>query len=246
MIKKEVEEQAKFVEGAIMPDGSNTQSKGGKIVRDHSEHESEHGMREHTGLVGLRVFGERPRLKTPAEIVELAKATEFFEEGSIEESHEGGSVEYVPSPLVEDAIVAAFTEGLLGYKFIINGAPPRHLQELEPDTTYYTYIDFVEGPDFQEGRWIGRVVDEDARNFCLIVGVEIKEEIHYHLDEESMKAHRRPQISSHGIVPLGDADEPVLGTTAGPRMWKEHSGGWKAYKSHGCVTTTTCLPEVVA
>jgi hypothetical protein len=217
-------------------------------VRDHSEHESEHGMREHTGLVGLRVFGERPRLKTPAEIVERAKETEFFEEGSIEETHEGGSVEYVPPPLVHNAIADAFTVGLLGYKFTIKGAPPRHLQELESDTTYYTFIDFVEGPDFQEGRWIGRVVDEGARSFCLIMGVELKEEIHYHLDQDLIEAHSRPTISSHGVAPLDEDTGQVLGIPAGERRWKDHSGSWEAVgnPATGCRRLVTCMPEVIA
>ena len=209
-------------------------------MQDHSEHESGQRMRRHTGLVGLMVVGERPRLKTPAEIVELAKATEFFEEGSIERRYESGSIEYVPPPVVQNATGAAFMEGLIGHKFTIKDAPPIGMRELNPDT-YYTFIDFIEGPDFEQGRWIGRVVDQGARFSCVITGVEVKQTIQFHPlhgeDEDLTHEHSRPSISTHGIGKEG--------TILGEVPWIDYNAGWAKY-GVGCISTVFCVPEVVS
>jgi hypothetical protein len=207
-------------------------------VQDHSEHESGQRMRRHTGLVGLMVVGERPRLKTPAEIVELAQATEFFQEESIERRYQSGSIEYVPPPVVQNATDAAFFEGLIGPKFTIKDAPPKGMTDLNPDT-YYTFIDFIEGPDFEQGRWIGRVVDEGARFSCVITGVEVKQTIQFHPaqgDADLTLEHSRPSISTHGIGKAGTTRQEV--------NWIDYNAGWMAY-GVGCISTTFCVPEVL-
>ena len=107
--------------------------------------------------------------------METATATEFFEEGHLTRDHEGGYIDFVAPMHSPDPILEALTEGRLLYKFTIHGsAPPRGaFSSLNPGT-YFVYADFVEGPDFDEGRWIARVVDEEGEVISVIQGVEFK------------------------------------------------------------------------
>jgi hypothetical protein len=216
-------------------------------VQDHAQHESEQRVRRHTGLVDLVVVGERPRPKTPAEIVELAEATEFFEEGKIESRYEGGSIEFVPAlvPEGQNAIGLALMEGMVSYKITIKDAPPREfLQQLGPGT-YYIFIDFVEGPDFEKGRWIARVVDEGARFSWLILSVEISQVVNFHPDRPDLThEHRRPRISIHGAAPLDDTGT-VYETAAGGPRWVDGST-WESTGGSGCLTTLSCIGLVIA
>ena len=64
----------------------------------------------------------------------------------------------MPRTLVSDAIAEALAHGLLLYKIRIGDDPPRMFRDLDPGE-YYVQLDFIEGPDFQEGRWLGRIVN---------------------------------------------------------------------------------------
>src|SRR5215213_2526845 len=175
------------------------------LMTDHSEHghtQTQRRVRRHTGVVGLILTGERSLPKRGVEIVETARATEFFEEGQLRRDHEGGYIDFVAPMHSPDPILEALTEGRLLYKFTIRGsAPPRGaaFSSLTPGT-YFVYADFVEGPDFDEGRWVARVVDEEGEVVSVIQGVEFKLVTYFeHIDEQEAEAHRRPEIHVHGL-----------------------------------------------
>jgi hypothetical protein len=183
--------------------------------------------------------GERPRAKSTAEIAELAEATDFYEEGSVERSYEGGSIKYVPPRWAEGAIGKAFMDGLVGAKFTIRGAAPAHFPQLITPGTYYTFLDFVEGGDGEQGRWIARVVDDDASISCMITGAEVSQEFAFHPGQDLSSEHSRPSISFHGVAP---SDEPWA--TIANQPWAHLTGDWHEYAT-GCVTAHVCIPEVL-
>jgi hypothetical protein len=205
----------------------------------------EQDVRRHTGSVGLLVSGRRPEPKGGAEIAAIGREVEFFEEGSVEREYRGasgeaGSIRLVPRTLVPNATYKALMVGLLLYKFTITGTPPRELQRLDPDSTYYTFLDFIEGPDFEEGRWIARIVDGEGNIRYVCLGCEVKELIRYHVDHRP--EHARPSIYIHGL----GLSEDAFGDTA----LEEDSGGWDVHDidwsdfGPGCKTTSVCLPGV--
>jgi hypothetical protein len=200
-------------------------------MTEHSELHREHGFRHHTGAVGLIFHGERPQPKSSAQILEIAKTTEFFEEGSFKAEYAGGTIEYVPRTLVPDAIGEALARGLLLYKFRIGDDPPRMFRDLDPGE-YYVYLDFIEGPDFQDGRWVGRIVNSLGGHECWVTGVEAKQISYFHLDVR--EDHSKPQIGLHGLG--------VKGTLAAGIYWIDNSVEWVQW-GIGCKTTTVCVPQ---
>jgi hypothetical protein len=111
-------------------------------------------IRRHTGAIGLVLEGDRPLPKETSEILAVARAANFYEDGAITREYEGGSIQYVPTMLSSNAVVETIMEGRLLYRFTITGDPPVEFQALT-EGTYMTYVDFIEGPDVDEGRWIG-------------------------------------------------------------------------------------------
>jgi hypothetical protein len=169
-------------------------------MTEHSELHREHRFRHHTGAVGLIFHGERPQPKSSAQILETAHTTEFFEEGRFRAEYAGGTIEYVPRTLVSDAIAEALAHGLLLYKFRIGDDPPRKFRDLDPGE-YYVHLDFIEGPDFQEGRWLGRIVNGLGGLECWVTGVEVKQINYFHLDVR--EDHSKPQIEIQGLAAEG-------------------------------------------
>jgi hypothetical protein len=208
----------------------------------YSEHEQTYQTRRHTNAIGLIVEGDRPGPKSGTEILDIATSTEFFEEASLETEYDAdSSVTYIPSTLVSNPAHKALMEGLPLYRFTIAGTPPEHLRRLDPGT-YFTFLDFIEGPDYQEGRWIVRLVDEAGRPMCVLIGVEVKEIVHFHVDDRGREEHSRPQINRHGI-----SDRPIHGAsddTNGDETpaWVDVTVGWEGFGA-GCVRTVVCIPE---
>ena len=175
-------------------------------MTEHSELHREHRFRHHTGAVGLIFHGERPQPKSSTEILETAHTTEFFEEGRFRAEYAGGIIEYMPRTLVSDAIAEALARELLLYKFHIGDDPPRKFRDLDPGE-YYVHLDFIEGPDFQEGRWVGRIVNGFGGLECLVTGVEAKQISHFHLDVR--EDHSKPQIEIQGLAAEGSSAQHI-------------------------------------
>ena len=154
--------------------------------------------RNHTGAVALFVKGERPALTSGADILEIAQATTFYEAGRHRTDYEGGSVERVPRDATPDPIITALLEGLLLFKLTITGTPEGAFQPLGPGT-YYQFVDFVEGQEDEEGRWIGRIVDTQGQVRCLVLGITVKQIALLNPDDPEWEAYRTPSIREHDI-----------------------------------------------
>lgn len=210
-------------------------------------HREEYSFRHYTGAVGLIFLGERPRPKSGEEIRDIASKTEFFEEGRFRAYYEGGTIEYMPRTLVPDAISEALARGLLLYKFQIGDDPPSPFRSLDPGE-YYTYVDFIEGPDFKQGRWVGRIVNSLGRVACTVVGIEAKQLNDFHMDHR--EDHSKPQIDIHGLAAEGSPAEQAAaeGGFAAAINWVDVLMGWKAYNdtptgSVGCRKDIICIPQ---
>jgi hypothetical protein len=215
-------------------------TEGRSVVTDHSELHREHGFRHHTGAVGLIFHGERPQPKSSAQILEIAKATEFFEEGTFKAEYAGGTIEYVPRTFVPDAIGEALVRGLLLYKFRINDDPPRMFRDLDPGE-YYVYMDFIEGPDFQDGRWVGRVVNGLGGLECWVTGVEVKQLGDFHLDIH--EDHSKPQIEIHGLAAEGSSAQQIVEEAPAVGIaWNHTQVSWIPV-GVGCYKTIVCMPQ---
>lgn len=214
-------------------------------MTDYSESHHEH-HRHHTGAVGLIFLGERPRPKSGVEIRDTARKTEFFEEGRFRAYYQGGTIEYVPRTLASDGISEALWRGLLLYKFRIGDDPPSPFRSLDPGE-FYVYLDFIEGPDFQEGRWIGRIVNSAGDVRCAVLGVEAKQLGHFHMDRGDLREdHSKPQIDIHGLAPEGSP----AGQTAAEESfaaninWVDVLISWKEYDGGaGCRKDLVCVPQ---
>ena len=214
----------------------------------HTEHAVTESIRRHTGAVSLIVSGERPAPKAGAEILETARATEFYEDGHLTREYEGGSIEYVPTALTPNALSETLAQGRLLYRFTIYGTPPKQLGSLASGT-YYTYVDFIEGPDFDEGRWIGRIVDEEGKVVGIVPGVEVKQVFSFHIHDQDREAHSRPEMHLHGLG-VGDTEGRLWADTkldfkppTSTGSWQVTSGDWSPHGT-GCMRTFYCTPLV--
>jgi hypothetical protein len=202
-------------------------------------------IRRHTGIVGLLVAGSRPEPKSGQAVLDAARRTDFFEPGRLViETREGGSIECVPHSFEPNGFLKALTEGMLLYRFTITGTPPARLRPLEPGT-YYTFMDFLEGPDAQEGRWIVRIVNTSGQVECVVPGVEVKQLLEFHVEHK--EEHSRPRIETHGIGTFGerleDSGEPDEGGLAAATPgWVERTLTWQDFGA-GCLSTVVCVPE---
>ncbi len=214
-------------------------------MTDHSERHHGHHYRHHTGAVGLIFLGERPRPKSGPEIRDIARTTEFFEEGRFRAYFEGGTIEYVPRTFVSDGISQALAHGLLLYKFEISDDPPSPFHSLDPGE-YYVYLDFIEGPDFQEGRWVGRIVNSVGDVRCTVVGIEAKQVAHFHMDRMDLReVHSKPQIDIHGLIAEGSPAEQSAaeGSFAANITWNDVLISWQQYDDFGCRKDLVCIPQ---
>jgi hypothetical protein len=209
-------------------------------MTDYPGPHSGHHFRHHTGAVGLIFHGERPRPKSSTEILETARTTEFFEEGRFRAEYAGGTIEYVPRTFVSNAIAEALARGLLLYRFHISDDPPRMFRDLDPGE-YYAHLDFIEGPDFQEGRWVARIVNGFGGLECLVLGVEVKQLSHFHLDIQ--EDHSKPQIDIHGLAAEGTpAAQAAEGTLAADPAWSDIQIDWQQV-GVGCRKDIICVPQ---
>ncbi|MGH3146510.1 MAG: hypothetical protein ACRDTR_11985 [Rubrobacter sp.] len=205
-------------------------------MTDSSDYATTWRMRRHTGAVGLMVTGERPAPRTGPEIAELARRTDFFEGGRLTTQHDQGSVEYVPVSFSRNVLAEMFVRGRLIFKFTINGRPPDWLGGLDSGGTYYLYVDFVEGPDYDEGRWVGRIIDEQGTVVGRTTSVEVKQIFYFHIDEQDAEEHNKPKIEIHG---LGAEDVADFFSS----RWHETLSDWHPVSppgGHGCQCTHTC------
>jgi hypothetical protein len=193
-----------------------------------------------TGAVGLIISGERPTPRTGPEILEIARETEFVEEGRIEREYEGGSIEFTPRAMLSNPIATALVEGLLILRVTITGAPPKAYQLLDLGT-YYLYVDFIEGPDDDEGRWVGRMVGGDGGGGtpCLVPGIIFKQRITFSMDAREHEEHSRVRVHMHGFG---------VGETA--RLFGEDDGwivtpvSWEPVGTDSCWHDIVCSPPV--
>jgi hypothetical protein len=200
-------------------------------------HREEYSFRHHTGAVGLIFLGERPRPKSGAEIRDIASKTEFFEEGRFRAQYAGGTIEYMPRTLVSEGIAEALAHGLLLYKFQIGDDPPIMFRSLDPGE-YYTYVDFIEGPDFKQGRWVGRIVNSLGRVACTVVGIEAKQLGDFHMDHR--EDHSKPQIDIHGVAA---EESPAEESFAAAIFWADVQISWTQYDTFGCRKDLVCVPQ---
>ena len=190
-------------------------------------------LEERTGAVRLFLGGERPQLKSGSEILEIAKALDYFDDGRHEETNADGSIVYVPRTFgTTDPHAEAMMVGRTVMKVYVTGTPPQW-PELNSGT-YYVWLDYV------NGRWVGRIVNEQGGVDCTVIGAEVKTILYFGTDLSD--AHKRPTVSTHGL------GLPEEGTTAaeGPVTtlpgWTFTNSGWTDVGGVGCSTTTICMP----
>jgi hypothetical protein len=210
-----------------------------------AEHQSQQRIRRYTGMVGLIFVGERPvSVKTGAAILKLANETYFVEEARHVDEHGGRRYEYVPTPHSPDALIEALTQGRLLCRFTVSGARPNN--DLLPSGTYYTYVDFVESPEFNEARWIARIINDTGQVVRIIPNVEVKQVISFHpTDSHLTEQHSKPRISSHGIAETEVENALLQASVLGSTGWIHSSSGWSALPGGGgCSETHTCQPAI--
>src|SRR6266542_7159082 len=112
----------------------------------HDARPSDGRPRRPSGRIDLVISGQRATaLKSGPDILQTAKSTDFVEKGRHEVTFKGGAVEYVPATFPQHAIAVSIIQGLLVYRFTINGTPPAEWRFLGAGV-FYSYVDFVEGP----------------------------------------------------------------------------------------------------
>jgi hypothetical protein len=211
----------------------------------HSASEAPSGVRRQTGVVGLILDGERPPPISSQEIVQLGSKTEFVDDARFAAEYEGGRVEYVPATLSENAVLETLSQGRLTFRFTIIGEPPDELRSLKAGT-YYNYVDFVEGPDFDEGRWVARVIDANGELVGFVPGVEVKQVASFHIDEGEREHHKKPEMHMHGLG-AGPATQIITGfkPPTSTDKWIVTSGDWTPFGTSGCLRTFYCEPAPV-
>ena len=193
-----------------------------------------------TGRVELIISGQRDKpLKRGSDILEVAKAAEFHEENHHKVDVAGSSVTYVPAKLPEDAITTTIMEGVVTHKFTITAVPAGYSGPLAVGA-YYCHVDFVEGPDYDEGRWIARIVDETGKVRRVIPGVLVRRIVDLHVDEKERERHAKPSIYVHALA-IG-AEAKLLTGDLEPFMgWTVIDGDWRPHLA-GCARTSYCIP----
>jgi hypothetical protein len=183
-------------------------------------------------------------VKTGAEILALAKKTTFVEEGRCIDDHGNRRYEYVPAPHTPDALLEFLTQGLLVHRVTISGASPS--DGSLPSGTYYTYIDFVESPEFNEARWIARVIDDTGQVVRIVPNVEIKQVFNFQPESGVLsKVHSKPSIVIHGIADASVEKTLFPGAIFDGAGWIHSTSAWSALaSSHGCSQTAYCEPKL--
>ncbi|MFE7607062.1 hypothetical protein [Streptomyces celluloflavus] len=195
--------------------------------------------RNHSDALSLIFAGERPLRKSGEEILEIARSADFYEEGRVVEEYENGSIEYVPRTMSENALFELLSIGRLQYKFKVDGTPVTEHRNLGAGTYYY-YIDFAEGPDFDQGRWIGRIIDENGAEVGVRFGVEIKILLSFHAGDEHMREeHQRPRMHLHGVG-TGAVAESIRAVTGSD--WRESVSDWVSLGGGRCARIVSCDP----
>jgi hypothetical protein len=205
-------------------------------------HDSAPNVRRHTGAVALHILGERPRPRSGKEIIETAAATEFVDEAGVEIADEAGSVRLVPRAMGRSVFPYVLTEGLVVGKLTVGESPPKVYRALDRGD-YYIHLDFVEGPDFDEGRWIVRIVDGQGEVACHALGAEVKQVISFHAPgTHEAEEHSRPRVELHGVA----TKETAEGLAMDGDFWEEMWAAWEPFRTgpgeDGCVWTTICKP----
>ncbi|WIW43926.1 hypothetical protein ML401_20660 [Bradyrhizobium sp. 62B] len=199
--------------------------------------------RRQTGRVDLILEGHRAGLKNGNDILQVAKSTQFYQEGRVKVTLGRGEIEYVPAVFPTNAIGMALIDGIMTHKFTIAGSPPPQWGFLSSGT-FYNHLDFVEGPDFDEGRWLARIVDETGKVRRLTTGAIVRQIIDLHVDEKLAEQHRKPSFHIHALASGAEeqqlaagseGEEPIL------RAWSVTNGDWVP-AGNGCARVQTCTP----
>jgi hypothetical protein len=229
-------------------------------MSEHSVEQAAEGIARHDGLVGLALTGPRPLPMTAGEIVEAARGATFVDECALTDEYEGGRAVYTPREMGEDAVTETIMEGRVVNRISVYENAPPGRPWLQPGT-YFVWVDFVEGPDFNEGRFVGRTVSEDGRVVHVNPRVEMKTVISFHLDEQEREHHARPEMMVHGLGRdevserlfrdfedgdgetwrNGDNNGEAVTLSAGAAGWIVTSGSWRS-RPHGCAKTYYCNP----
>lgn len=210
---------------------------------DHDQSAKIGFARHHTGRVGLIFSGEKTAIRTGPEILEAAKEVRFHEPGLFRVDTGGGSIEYVPAEFTPNAVAETIVNGRILYRMKIAGDPPSHYRSFEPGT-YLFHLDFVEGPEMHDGRWVGRIVDEAGQVRKIVHGVEVKEIVEFHVSDADRDAHSKPSINTHSLALPTDQkllfDEKFVTDGTG---WDYVSGEWEKVGSCCCKRTQYCIPK---
>jgi len=201
--------------------------------------------RRQTGAVSLILTGERALPITGDQILAKAAEIDFTKGAELREDYEGGSIIYQSPPLRTDAIDTAFVEGLVGWQFSISGKPPVGFESLA-EGTYVFFVDFVEGPDWDEPRWVGRVVDSRGTIARMVLGIEMKRVWSFSMSEADHADHGKPAVHTHGIaseaVALKLGEQPGGGQGDTPK-WIVTSLSWKPVGTKSCLHEALCVPK---
>ena len=137
----------------------------------------------------------------------------------------------------ERALTVSLIDGLLTYKATITGTAPGRTGLLEPGT-YYSYVDFVQSPDFNEGRWVSRIVDSTGKIVRVFAGV--RQLISLHVSDQERQVHEKPSLLIHGLAG-DDAIQNQLFGDLKPALWLVTGGDWHA-SGNGYTATFFCHP----
>lgn len=198
--------------------------------------------RRQTGRVDLIIAGQRTGPpKTGADILKAARGAQFVEGGRHKMAVDGGGVDFVPATFPQNAIAEGIIQGFLVHKFVISGKPPAQWAFLGVGT-FYLHVDFVEAPGYEEGRWIGRIVDDAGKVRHIIVGVEVRHVIDLHVDEQRKREHSMPSVSTHSIA-SADVERQLIDGPFPVAAWTTTVGDWASLGS-GCSRVVVCNPPV--
>ncbi len=184
--------------------------------------------RRHTGAVDLILVGKRTSYLTGDELVEEIHRTNFVTENALVEERDEAELRTESCELKDDFIAVAMARGVVFNRISISGRGTGRFSSLDPGT-YYACLDFVEGPEFEEGRWLVRYIDAKGNVRSYSFEVQVKSVIDFHPDIDDMKTHTFPSVGSHGIGHREAAARLGLGfgQSLGTDDWGVSCSNWR-------------------
>jgi hypothetical protein len=202
-----------------------------------------HFGRNLNGRVDFFLNGS-PSAAQPADLIALAKRTQFHENGAAEFRYADGdfAVKLTPPDLQNPALPQAVTTGLLLFKLDVSGKSRRRNFDVQPGT-YYFFLNFI------DDRWVGRAIDARGTLACRTIGILVRQQVDYHpgvthTEYPTISLHRVFDGRSRRSARAGNAPPKVVRTLRlqeADSGWADVQIGWEPFGA-GCWKTIVCVP----